>query len=91
MTRSQKYIHDDDFTKEYERTSYKVTSTFPASRSGSHQASYFCMPLSQLVILEGWKAQSLSAQNHSMARGSLAGIFEKDYVLPDCILSDRHV
>jgi len=35
------------------------------------------------VILEGWKAQSLSAQNHSMAAGVIGRDFLKDYVLPE--------
>jgi len=72
----QKYIHDDDFTKDMKETATSNVHLPPTSRSGSHHSVIFCMPsLNKLVILEGWKAQSLSAQNQSMA----AGVFGRDF------------
>jgi len=84
----------DDFTKCVKEMATSNVYLPPTSRSGFTPQRHilYALFLNKLVILEGWKAQSLSAQNHSMAAGGLwQGFFERLCACLNCILSNRHV
>jgi len=61
----------------YERNCYKQRSPSLNKPLGFTPQRHilYALSLNKLVILEGWKAQSLSAQNQSM----VAGVFGRDF------------